>query len=121
MWDVSFLSSGRMFDHGHVTRATCCRVSDALQEYLPRGYSLRHPYIGRVTTVQTPQDIGTVAMLSVNWCEADEFIEVLDSKTGKSITTYVQRLLSRIGLHCIVACPNLYFVFCNLYLSISDH
>ena len=82
---MSVLSPGHMFDSGHASRAYCCRASNTLDGYLPHGYMVRHPYIGRVTTVQTPQDAGAVPMYSINWCEADTDIEILDSRTGKSI------------------------------------
>ena len=52
---------------------------------LPEEFSLRHPYIGRVTTLQTVQDQVDLNMLSVNWCLADNLIEIVDNSTGKSV------------------------------------
>lgn len=77
---------GNKFCHGHVVRAICCRLPDTINGQLPVGYSLRHPYVGRVS-VYAPAKAGSEGMsqnLSINWCIEDQFVEVVDARVGLS-------------------------------------
>ena len=47
--------TGNLFDHGHLSRAVCCRVPEEINTVLPEGYMLNHPYLGRVTLFETPR------------------------------------------------------------------
>jgi Adenosine-deaminase (editase) domain len=82
-----FKSAGNKFCHGHLVRAVCCRLPDSINSQLPVGYSLRHPYVGRVSVyVPAKEALGRMSQnLSINWCAEDKLIEVVDARTGLSI------------------------------------
>jgi len=81
---------GDNFDLGHVTRALCCRVTESLTRELPDGYSLRHPFIGRVSVYEPATKPGNPSRnISINWSADDKVPEVLDANEGKSIDEYV--------------------------------
>jgi len=75
---------GDNYDLGHLSRALCCRVTETLSRELPDGYSLRHPFIGRVSVAQ-PFVRPDGMYLSINWSADDELPEVLDANIGRSV------------------------------------
>ena len=76
---------GQMYDHGHFSRSTCCRVIDSIQERLPATYFLNHPYVGRVSLYEYDPNIDIDCTLSINWSYKDDDIEVTEGITGKTI------------------------------------
>lgn len=78
---------GDLFDHGHLTRAVCCRVEDAITDKLTNGFRLNHPYIGRVTFCESHKNPMPSKMLnwSVNWSLDDEKIEIINGRVGKAV------------------------------------
>jgi len=77
---------GDNYDPGHLSRALCCRVAESLSRELPNGYSLRHPFIGRVSVAEPVMKLdNTTRNLSINWSADDRFPEVLDANLGKSV------------------------------------
>ena len=64
-----------------MTRAMCCRINDQVNDFLPEGYYLNHPFLGRVSVYLPTEDAGENAKKSLNWCEAD-LLEILDGPTG---------------------------------------
>ena len=77
---------GYLFDHEHLSRAVCCRVNDGVNDYLPPGYCLRHPYLGRISLYDVePRDTSSkLSMHSINWCDNDTLIEIIDGQSGKT-------------------------------------
>ncbi|ELU14950.1 hypothetical protein CAPTEDRAFT_220233 [Capitella teleta] len=85
---ISSISLGNKYDLGHLTRAFCCRIDDSVNELLPSGYHLRHPYIGRVSVYEPQKEAmaGQAAgPMSVNWSLADDRIEIVACNEGRSI------------------------------------
>lgn len=83
---LSSVTLGDNYDLGHLSRALCCRVTETLSREFPDGYSLRHPFIGRVSfaePVMKPSDPSR--NLSFNWSADDQLPEVLDANLGRSI------------------------------------
>jgi len=77
---------GDNFDLGHLSRALCCRVTETLTRELPDGYSLRHPFIGRVSVYEpVTKPVNETRNLSMNWCADDKLSEVLDANMGRSV------------------------------------
>ena len=51
---------GLLYDHGHLSRAVCCRVGRGdtdIDTMLPEGYRLNHPWLGRVTVCDPPREV----------------------------------------------------------------
>ncbi|XP_077116699.1 double-stranded RNA-specific adenosine deaminase isoform X3 [Ranitomeya variabilis] len=83
---LSSVTLGYLFSKGHLTRAICCRMSrdgDAFQKQLPDLYMVNHPEVGRVSVYDSHRQTGKTKESSVNWCLADEEVEVLDGTKGK--------------------------------------
>ncbi|KAE8588794.1 hypothetical protein XENTR_v10022744 [Xenopus tropicalis] len=83
---LSSLTLGYLFSQGHLTRAICCRMSrdgDAFQNQLPDLFVVNHPEVGRVSVYDSTRQTGKTKESSVNWCLADEEVEVLDGTKGK--------------------------------------
>lgn len=82
---LNSITLGHLYTQGHIVRAVCCRVDDNIAAYLPSGFSLRHPYVGRAT-IYLPQG-GTDNLFnhSINWCGADKQIEIIDGHMGKCV------------------------------------
>ncbi|XP_068108379.1 double-stranded RNA-specific adenosine deaminase isoform X1 [Hyperolius riggenbachi] len=83
---LSSVTLGYLFSKGHLTRAICCRMSrdgDAFQQQLPDLYMVNHPEVGRVSVYDSHRQTGKTKESSVNWCLADEEVEVLDGTKGK--------------------------------------
>ncbi|KAM4690857.1 double-stranded RNA-specific adenosine deaminase [Rhinophrynus dorsalis] len=83
---LSSVTLGYLFNKGHLTRALCCRISRdgaAFQDSLPELYVVNHPEVGRVSVYDSTRQTGKTKESSVNWCLADEEVEVLDGTKGK--------------------------------------
>ncbi|KAJ8298692.1 hypothetical protein KUTeg_022752 [Tegillarca granosa] len=92
------LTLGLLYDHGHLARALCCRVAHGetnVDELLPRGYHLNHPWLGRVTACEPPREVQKTKALSINWCIGDERAEVTDGTLGLLYTKIEKGLFSR--------------------------
>ncbi|GFS05670.1 double-stranded RNA-specific adenosine deaminase [Elysia marginata] len=86
---MSSLTLGFLFDHGHLSRAVCCRLNrpsgvkslEPLDGQLPAGYHVNHPVLGRVTACDPPRETQKTKSVSINWaaCE-DDRAEVLDGE-----------------------------------------
>lgn len=80
---IKSVTVDRNFDHGHFSRAVCCRVYDILQESLPPPYHINHPTL--TTTSLPSQDMGQhFTPLCMNWSQGDEKVEVIDGNTGRA-------------------------------------
>ena len=75
--------SGHLYKQGDTVRAVCCRVDDNIDAYLPPGYSLRHPHVGRVTIYLRQGGAENLFTHSINWCRADTQVEIIDGNKGK--------------------------------------
>ncbi|XP_013411771.1 double-stranded RNA-specific adenosine deaminase [Lingula anatina] len=82
---LSSLTLGLLYDHGHLSRAMCCRLAKGepdLKEVLPEGYRLNHPHLGRVTMYEAPRETQKTKSVSINWCCFDRKAEVTDGTRG---------------------------------------
>ncbi|KAF6037789.1 hypothetical protein EB796_003909 [Bugula neritina] len=84
---ITSVTLGNLFDHGHLSRAVCCRMPEVVNTLLPEGYMLNHPYLGRVTLYDAPRGCEKTNTLCVNWSLDHDKIEICDGRTGKSIET----------------------------------
>jgi hypothetical protein len=82
---------GKVFSHGAVARALCCRAGPVAQAVAPP-YKLNHPmlfYVGdeEVSGQQEPAGHGGHKMSAVAWCwsAGDKHPEVLDCRNGRPI------------------------------------
>ena len=82
------LTLGYLYDHGHLSRAVCCRLQhkDDLNGRLPRGYHVNHPCIGRVTAYDPPRETEKTNNISINWALGDTTAEVTDGRDGACLT-----------------------------------
>jgi len=84
---LSSITLGYLYSHGHLTRATCCRLSrdgDEFLKSLPLPYTLNHPEVGRVSVYDSTRHTGKTKESSVNWSLPDLLsVEVLDGTKGK--------------------------------------
>ena len=82
------LTLGYLYDHGHLSRAVCCRLQhkDDLNIRLARGYHVNHPCIGRVTAYEPPRETEKTNNISVNWALGDSNAEVTDGRDGACLT-----------------------------------
>ena len=85
---LNSLTLGYLYDHGHLSRAVCCRLQhkDDLNERLPRGYHVNHPCIGRVTAYDPPRETEKTNNISINWALGDTTAEVTDGRDGACLT-----------------------------------
>ncbi len=81
-----------MYNHGHLTRALCCRVTEDILDDLAsiKGHSsqylcVNHPYIGRVTNYDLTRQAEFVTSLSVNWGYGEDNMEIISTENGRSI------------------------------------
>ncbi|XP_056402556.1 double-stranded RNA-specific adenosine deaminase isoform X2 [Hyla sarda] len=106
---LSSVTLGYLFSKGHLTRAICCRMNrdgDAFQKLLPDLYVVNHPEVGRVSVYDSHRQTGKTKESSVNWCLADDEVEVLDGTKGKTEGARVE--VSRVSkLHMYVLYQNL--------------
>ena len=82
------LTLGYLYDHGHLARAVCCRLSKEsdINDDLPLPYSLNHPWLGRVTTYTPSRETQKTNNLSVNWFLGCSGVELTDGRTGACLT-----------------------------------
>ena len=82
------LTLGYLYDHGHLSRAVCCRLQHKsdLNTQLPAPYHVNHPWLGRVTAYDPPRETEKTNNLSVNWAIGDTCTEVTDGRTGACMT-----------------------------------
>ena len=87
------LTLGYLYDHGHLSRAVCCRLqhkSDINAE-LPTPYHVNHPWLGRVTAYNPSRETEKTNNLSVNWSCEDTCAELTDGRTGACMTRVQNR------------------------------
>ncbi|XP_029199446.2 LOW QUALITY PROTEIN: uncharacterized protein LOC114964269 [Acropora millepora] len=85
---LSSLTLGYLYDHGHLSRAVCCRLQRNcdLNKQLPAPYHVNHPWLGCVTAYDPPRETEKTNNLSVNWSITDTSAEVTDGRTGACMT-----------------------------------
>ena len=85
---LASLTLGYLYDHGHLSRAVCCRLqhNNDLDTQLPVPYHVNHPWLGRVTAYEPPRETEKTNNLSVNWSIGDTCTEVTDGRTGARMT-----------------------------------
>ncbi len=79
------LPAGYLYDHGHLARATCCRLvhrEPDVRGDLPPPFRVNHPRLGRVTAYDPPRETEKTKAMSVNWCAGDTAAEVIDGTKG---------------------------------------
>ena len=77
-----------MYDHGHLSRAVCCRLSNGepdIQTSLPKTFHINHPSLGQVSSFQPPREVQKTKEYSLNWCSADDGPEVTDGTIGRLV------------------------------------
>ena len=101
------LTLGYLYDHGHLSRAICCRLlknSDSANvtvsscnttsgeqkqrfcDNLPSGFRLNHPWIGRVTQYEASRETEKTNNVSMNWTLHETNAEVTDGRTGAQMS-----------------------------------
>ena len=85
---LASLTLGYLYDHGHLSRAVCCRLqhNNDLDSQLQAPYHVNHPWLGRVTAYEPPRETEKTNNLSVNWSIGDTCTEVTDGRTGACMT-----------------------------------
>lgn len=85
---LASLTLGYLYDHGHLSRAVCCRLqhNSDLSTLLRAPYHVNHPWLGRVTAYDPPRETEKTNNLSVNWSIGDTNTEVTDGRTGACMT-----------------------------------
>lgn len=82
---ISTITVGKGFDHGHLSRAACCRLYDTISEEISYPYHVNHPRLHPVNFdlgQHYPQS-GNATVLGINWCSNDpDKVEVLNTVTG---------------------------------------
>ncbi|XP_070200376.1 double-stranded RNA-specific adenosine deaminase-like [Littorina saxatilis] len=94
------LTLGFLYDHGHLSRAVCCRLArdpPPLETVLPSGFHLNHPWLGRVTACQPLRETQKTKAFSINWTLGDPKPEVLDGTLGHCHTVVEKQLFSRLA------------------------
>ncbi len=79
---------GYLYDHGHLARATCCRLEHkepVISTSLPPEFRINHPWLGRVTAYDPPRETEKTKAISINWCVGDSSPEVTDGTKGHLI------------------------------------
>lgn len=81
---LTSLTLGYLYDHGHLSRAVCCRLqhNSDLNTQLPAPYYVNHPWLGRVTAYDPPRETEKTNNLSINWSIGDTTTEITDGRTG---------------------------------------
>lgn len=80
------ITLGKNFDHGHLSRAVCCRLYEELNAKLPEPYHINHPQLNEafIPSFHDHNESG-LGNLSINWAKGQEFIEVTNASTGRII------------------------------------
>ncbi|KAK7471852.1 hypothetical protein BaRGS_00035511 [Batillaria attramentaria] len=98
------LTLGFLYDHGHLSRAVCCRLDRGeppLASALPQMFHLNHPWLGRVTACQPLRETQKTKAFSINWTIGDAKPEVLDGTLGHCYTAVEKKLFSRVAKRCM--------------------
>ena len=99
------LTLGYLYDHGHLSRAVCCRLlknvdsaassitsgacgglEQRFSKNLPNGFRLNHPWIGRVTQYEVGRETEKTNNVSMNWSLHEAHAEVTDGRTGAQMS-----------------------------------
>lgn len=82
------LTLGYLYDHGHLSRAVCCRLQHKsdLGVELSRPFRVNHPLLGRVTAYEATRHTEKTNNLSLNWAHGDTSPEVIDGRTGACLS-----------------------------------
>ena len=82
------LTLGYLYDHGHLSRAVCCRLQHRvdLGSDLKKPFKVNHPLLGRVTAYEATRHTEKTNNLSVNWTCYDPAAEVTDGRTGACLS-----------------------------------
>jgi double-stranded RNA-specific adenosine deaminase len=82
------LTLGYLYDHGHISRAVCCRLEhkNDLGAELSKPFRVNHPLLGRVTAYEATRHTEKTNNLSVNWTYGDAIAEVTDGRTGACLS-----------------------------------
>ncbi|CAI9744313.1 deaminase domain-containing 1-like [Octopus vulgaris] len=83
----SSITLASQFDHGHLSRAVCCRLYDELNSQLPRGYSINHPWLYQ-SFIPPIHDLRNAESteLALNWAKGQDKIELTNGLTGRIVT-----------------------------------
>uniref|UniRef100_T1J5P4 Double-stranded RNA-specific adenosine deaminase n=1 Tax=Strigamia maritima TaxID=126957 RepID=T1J5P4_STRMM len=87
-----------LYDHGHLSRAVCCRLSGEpeLDTLLPPGYRLNHPQLGRVSIYDPPRETEKTKPHSLSWCLGDQRLEMTDGTKGQCVMRVEQKSQSQV-------------------------
>ncbi|KAL8618940.1 hypothetical protein ACOMHN_020359 [Nucella lapillus] len=94
------LTLGFLYDHGHLSRAVCCRLArgdSSMEQALAPGFHLNHPWLGRVTACQPLRETQKTKAFSINWVIGDSAPEILDGTVGHCYTVVEKKLFSRVS------------------------
>ncbi|GAB1602622.1 adenosine deaminase domain-containing protein 1-like isoform X1 [Argonauta hians] len=89
---ISSITLASHFDHGHLSRAACCRVYEELNSQLPQGYHIQHPWLYQSfipplhdfsDTDAPPQQASDLAL---NWSKGEDRIELTSGFTGRVVS-----------------------------------
>ncbi|XP_059164781.1 adenosine deaminase domain-containing protein 1-like isoform X4 [Physella acuta] len=80
------LGYNKLNDHGHLSRAVCCRLYNEMQDDLPPPYTINHPCLAfSPSTPRTHFVQGeSQSALSLNWNRHDRAVEITDGLKGRS-------------------------------------
>ncbi|XP_074660580.1 uncharacterized protein LOC141913040 [Tubulanus polymorphus] len=97
---LSSLSLGYLYDHGHLSRAMCCRLAlgdRPLSDAVPAKFRLNHPHLGRVTIYEPQRGTEKTNSISLNWCAGDKHVEVTDGTIGQTTDKSCDSRVSRLA------------------------
>jgi len=83
------LTLGYLYDHGHISRAVCCRITKNNKSFdneLPMPFYLNHPWIGRVSRYEPSRETEKTNNISINWVINEPLVEVTDGRTGSCLS-----------------------------------
>uniref|UniRef100_A0A8C4QJF3 Double-stranded RNA-specific adenosine deaminase n=1 Tax=Eptatretus burgeri TaxID=7764 RepID=A0A8C4QJF3_EPTBU len=79
------LTVGFLYHHGHLTRATCCRLEpdgNAFANQLPEHYRLNHPNVGRASGKDMVRNAARAEDTILSWNLGEGGPELLDGDSG---------------------------------------
>uniref|UniRef100_UPI00358EBE87 double-stranded RNA-specific adenosine deaminase-like n=1 Tax=Myxine glutinosa TaxID=7769 RepID=UPI00358EBE87 len=95
------LTVGFLYHHGHLTRATCCRLEpdgNAFANQLPEHYRLNHPNVGRVSGKDVVRNAARAEDTILSWNLGEGGPELLDGDSGWPLPGDVEpRIPSRLS------------------------